>query len=121
MTELNPNVIVGQNIKMLRERMGLTQDALSKYLNTSREQIAYFETGARAVPTAQLSKLASLFCMDEYDFYEQDPLKKKMNIAFAFRAQELEPQDLETIARFKKVIRNYLNMQKAIAHERADA
>jgi transcriptional regulator with XRE-family HTH domain len=117
MTANTPNIIIGQNIKLLREGLGLTQEALAQYLNTAREQIAYYESGTRSVPTTQLSKLADLFCMNEYDFYEEDTEKRKVNIAFAFRADNIESQDLESIARFKKIVRNYLNMQKVLGHE----
>jgi transcriptional regulator with XRE-family HTH domain len=110
MTITNPDKIIGQNIKLLREGLGITQDSLAEYLNTSREQIAYYEAGSRSIPTAQLSKLSDLFCMDEYDFYEIDPQKSKMNISFAFRADTLSSQDLESIAKFKKIVRNYINM-----------
>jgi len=114
MTIANPNIIIGQNIKTLREKMGLTQDALAKYLDTSREQVAYYETGRRSTPSVQLSKLANLFCMNEYDFYEEDLQSRSINIAFAFRADELQPQDLQSIAQFKKIVLNYISMKKAM-------
>ena len=109
--------IVGQNIKLFREKLGLTQDALAQYLLTTREQISYYETGARSVTTAHLNSLANLFCINEYDFYEEDSQMKNLNICFAFRADELQPNDLQSIAQFKKVVRNYLNMKKALTSE----
>jgi transcriptional regulator with XRE-family HTH domain len=109
--------IVGENIKSLREKMNLTQEALAHYLNTPRENISYYETGARSIPSSQLSKLANLFCMSEYDFYEENIENKEINIAFAFRAAELKPKDLESIAQFKKIVRNYMNMQKVLGDE----
>ena len=117
MTIPDSNIIIGQNIKSLREKMGLTQDALAQYLDTKREYIGYYEIGQRSIPSTQLSKLANLFCMNEYDFYEADMQNKNINIAFAFRAEELQAQDLESIAQFKKIVRNYINMQKALCDE----
>jgi transcriptional regulator with XRE-family HTH domain len=117
MTTANPNIIIGQNIRTLREKMGLTQDALAQYLNTKREYVAYYEIGKRSIPSAQLSKLANLFCMNEYDFYEEDMQNRNINIAFAFRADELQVQDLESIAQFKKIVRNYISMKKAMGNE----
>ena len=117
MTISNPNIIIGQNIRTLREKMGLTQEALAQYLNTKREAIAYYEIGQRSVPSGQLSKLANLFCMNEYDFYEEDLQNRSINIAFAFRADELQAQDLESIAQFKKIVRNYISMRKAMGNE----
>jgi transcriptional regulator with XRE-family HTH domain len=117
MTIANPNIIIGQNIKTLREKMGLTQEALANYLCTSREQIGYYEIGQRSIPSAQLSKLANLFCMNEYDFYEEDLQKRSINLAFAFRADELHAQDLQSIAQFKKIVRNYISMKNAMGNE----
>lgn len=97
--------------------MSLTQDALAKYLNCKREYIAYYETGQRSIPSSQLIKLANLFCMNEYDFYEEGSPNKNINIAFAFRADELNSQDLESIAQFKKIVRNYINMKKVLGNE----
>jgi transcriptional regulator with XRE-family HTH domain len=116
MTIINPNIIIGQNIRTLREKMGLTQEALAQYLNAKREAIAYYEIGQRSIPSAQLSKLANLFCMNEYDFYEEDLQGRSINIAFAFRADEFQAQDLESIAQFKKIVRNYISMKKAIGN-----
>jgi transcriptional regulator with XRE-family HTH domain len=117
MTDLNPNSVVGQNIRLLREELGLTQDALAQYLNIPREQVSYYENGSRSIPTAQLSKLAEFFCLKEFDFYESDLSKRKTNIAFAFRADALEPQDFTGIALFKKIVRNYLSMKENLCHE----
>lgn len=111
------NKIVGQNIKQLREQFKLTQEALAQYLDTSREQVAYYETGSRPISSGHLNKLANLFCMQEYDFYEEDTNKRKLNIVFAFRADSLQQTDLESIAKFKKIVRNYLNMKKSISDE----
>ncbi len=113
MATINPNIIIGQNIKTLRDKIGLTQDALAQYLGTSREQVGYYEIGHRAVPSTQLSKLANLFCMNEFDFYEENMQNRSINIAFAFRADDLQPQDLQSIAQFKKIVHNYMSMKKA--------
>lgn len=115
MISTNSNITIGQNIKILREKMALTQDGLAQYLGTSREQIGYYEIGKRSIPSAQLSKLANLFCMNEYDFYEEDLANRSINIAFALRADELQTQDLQSIAQFKKIVHNYLSMKKAIS------
>lgn len=110
------NLIIGQNIKALRERLQLTQESLAAYLGIAREQVAYFEAGTRTVSTDQLSKLANIFCIDEYDFFEPDAQKRNVNFSFAFRADSLESRDLESMARFKKIIRNYMNMKSRL-HE----
>ena len=116
-TTQNTNQITGDNIRMLRNKVGLTQEALAQYLNTSREQIAYYESGSRLVSSLHLSKLADLFCMNEYDFFEENLINKNINIAFAFRADTLQPTDLASIAKFKKIVRNYINMRNVAGNE----
>ena len=96
--------------------MGLTQEMLAHYLGTSREQVGYYEIGSRSVTTDHLAKLADLFCMNEYEFYEEDPEKFQINLAFAFRAEGIGTDNLNTIAQFKRVVRNYLNMKSAVAN-----
>ncbi len=113
----NNTIPVGGNIKFLRTKLGITQDALAQFLGITREYIAYYEAGSRPVPTIHLSKMANLFCMNEFDFYEENPEKSKINIAFAFRADSLQPEDLNSIALFKKVVRNYINMKSALTDE----
>lgn len=116
MATTNPNAVIGQNLKRLREQMAITQDTLAQFLETSREQIAYYESGSRTLPSSQLSKLANLFCLDEYDFYEEDSENQRVNLAFAFRADCINPKDLDSIAQFKRIVRNYLNMKKVISN-----
>lgn len=114
---LNTNQVTGHNIKLLRCKIGLSQQSLAEYLDTSREQVAYYENGSRLVSSTHLSKLADLFCINEYDFFEEDITSRNINIAFAFRADTLHQTDLASIAKFKKIVRNYLNMKIAIHNE----
>ncbi|RZJ63091.1 MAG: XRE family transcriptional regulator [Flavobacterium sp.] len=112
----NASQVVGNNIKAFRARIGLTQEAMAEYLATSREQVAYYENGSRTVSSEHLAKMADLFCVNEYDFFEADTAQKTVNMALAFRAEELQAVDLVSIAKFKKIVRNYLNMKKALAN-----
>jgi transcriptional regulator with XRE-family HTH domain len=103
---------IGKNIKLLREKIGLTQDEIANYLDLSRIQIIRYEQGTSSVPTKNLAKLATLFSIDEYDFYEDDLSALTANLVFAFRANELNVEDLKTIAAFKKIAMNYLKMKQ---------
>jgi transcriptional regulator with XRE-family HTH domain len=112
--QMNQNQVVGSNIKRFRERMGLTQDALAGFLGIPREQISYWESGARTISTSHLSKMADLFCLDDYAFYEEEKSEQDVNLAFAFRADGISANDLENIAAFKRVVKNYLSMKKML-------
>ncbi|MFN0081652.1 MAG: helix-turn-helix domain-containing protein [Ferruginibacter sp.] len=48
------------NIKMIREKFGITQQQLAQYLDVSHSAVALAETGKRLLPTAALIKLNTL-------------------------------------------------------------
>lgn len=109
---MNEAKFIGNNIRLYRERMGLNQSDLASYLEVQREVISYYETGTREVPIDQLLKLSTLFGIELYDLLEEDAEISKANAAFAFRADELGQSDLEQIASFRKIVRNYLGLVK---------
>lgn len=110
------NETVGTNIHQFRDRLGSTQSSVAEYLGISRELISYYETGARPVPTDHLQKLADLFGIDAYDLLEADSAQQQANMAFAFRADELTPEDLGSIAAFQRIVNNYLKMKQRLSH-----
>jgi transcriptional regulator with XRE-family HTH domain len=114
---MNQNLIIGENIKNFREKLGLTQEVLAGYLGINREEVSYYENGKRPVPTDIISKVAKLFGLDEYDLFETDSEAREAKVALAFRAESLLPEDLVHIADFRKIVLNYLNMKKALSHE----
>ncbi len=117
MESTTTTLVIGDNIRQLRTKIGLTQEELAKYLDTPREQVTYYETGSRTPSSTHLVKMADLFCVNEYDLYAEDLSERSINVAFAFRANELGAEDLNRMAAFKKIVRNYLNMKKVLANE----
>jgi transcriptional regulator with XRE-family HTH domain len=111
---MDPNHIIGNNIRYFRDKLGLTQEELASFLSINREEISYFENGKRSVPSGLLTRLAELFGLDEIDFYEQDSSLIAANTAFAFRSVELAGGDLHSLAAFRKVTNNYIKMKKLL-------
>lgn len=109
--------LIGRNMRLFRERLGLTQESFSNYLGISREEVSYYETGRRSTPTEIMTKASKLFGIDEYDLFEEDDKILESNLAFAFRADEFDHKDYEHIAGFKCIVKNYLNMCNAMKHE----
>ncbi len=107
--------ILSKNLKDFRIKLGLTQDQIAEYLDISREEVSYYETNRRNVPSELISKYSKLFGVDEYDLYEEDSAIKNLNLAFAFRANEISSNDLKVIADFKKIALNYLKIKSALA------
>ena len=103
---------VAGNLLALRQRHGLTQESLANYLGVARPTISYYETGERNIPLEHLEKLANFFGIDTYDLLEENTENQQSMVAFAFRADELNSEDMNGIAAFRKVVRNYLKMKE---------
>jgi transcriptional regulator with XRE-family HTH domain len=108
----------GDIIRLLREKFGFSQEAVSNYLKIKREMISYYETGSREVPLTVLEKLADLFGVDLEIFFAGNVETVDTDLAFAFRADELNEKDMESIAAFRKIIKNY---QRITNLEKRDA
>ena len=105
----NDSTVVA-NITKVRKALGYTQDSIAKYLGISQAAYSKYESGELDTPISVIENLANLFGVDEYDFYEEDTELQLSNMAFAFRADDIVPEDMESIAKFKKIVRNYINM-----------
>ncbi len=117
---MEQNTIIGANIKAYRERLGLTQESVAKFLDVTREMISYYEQGNRNIPTVSISRLANLFGIDEYDLFEPNAEKASANVALAFRINDFNEEDLESMAKFRKIVNNYLGMKRLIADEESN-
>ncbi|MFB6454954.1 helix-turn-helix domain-containing protein [Chitinophaga sp. Hz27] len=94
-------------LKTLREKLGFNQETIANFLGTKREMVSYYETGAREIPLDALEKLADLFGVDLAIFFADSLEEASIDISFAFRADELGSEDIESIAAFRKIIKNY--------------
>lgn len=106
--------MLSENIRELRMKFGYTQGQIAKFLGISSAAVTQYETGARVVPAATVSKLAILFNVDEFELYQEEPQQQQILSAFAFRADELLPQDLKSISEFKKIVLNYFYLSKEL-------
>jgi transcriptional regulator with XRE-family HTH domain len=112
MPPLMNHIIIGQNIARLRKRFGMTQESLAEYLNINRVSVTHYENGERTIPIDVLHRLADLFGIELLDLIEENPDQTIANVAFAFRADQLQTQDLQGIADFRKIVKNYLKLKK---------
>lgn len=112
---MTPDTLIGRNVKSYRVINGFTQEAIANFLGIKREMISYYENGSREIPFDVLTRLSDLYGVDLVDFYEEDEIQLKENITCAFRTDGFECEDLETIAHFKAVVKNYLKMNNLLA------
>lgn len=106
--------VIGRNLKDYRLKMGYSQDQLAKYLGVDRSTISHYETAEREASLVHLSKLADLFGIELEDLSEPDAVNKAANLAFAFRRDGFDEQDLESIASFQKIVKNYVKMTEIL-------
>ena len=111
------NMTVGENIKRMRKRSGLTQEHVARFLGIDQTLVSKMETGQRSIGAAALEKLCDLFfcTLDDLLGEETDPSRKK---AVAFRADNLEPDDLRAIAAIGRIVRNLEDL--AVLEKEAD-
>lgn len=102
--------IIGNNIKNYRIKLGFSQDHIANYLGIDRTAISKYENGEREISLVNLNKLADLFGIELDYLLEPKTVDKTANLAFAFRKQGLEQQDIRSIAEFQKVVKNYMKI-----------
>ena len=67
------NFIVGQNIRDLRHRNGLTTKMLAKMLGVSQQQLSRYERGVNKIDVSVVFKIISIFHVSyEYLFPETE-------------------------------------------------
>lgn len=111
------NPTVGKNIKLFREKFGFTQDAFSEFLGINRSVLSYYESGKRTVPISVISKASDIFGIDGHDLFEKNSIENSANLAFAFRAENLNSEDLLEISSFKRIVKNYLQLRQLKVNE----
>lgn len=114
---METSVIVGRNLKDYRLRYEYTQDQIANYLEVDRSTVSYYESGDREISIIHLNKLCDLYYIELEDLLEPDEASKSVNLAFAFRTESKNEQDLKSIAQFQKIVKNYLKMRKMLKNE----
>lgn len=109
---MSKNLVIGNNIKKLREQIGLSQKNIAEYLNVDQSLISKIESGERSLSIDLLEKLSNLFCC---------PLKKlladgslELKVEFAFRTNNLDEKDLFALASVNKIVMNQMTMDEMI-------
>lgn len=105
---MEPSVLP-KNFLKLRETLGFSQEKIAEFLNTSREEISYYENGKREIPLDILERASDLFGVELQDFFSKE---SAVGIHIAYRADDCSKEDLEQIARFKKIVKNYQRINR---------
>ena len=100
----------GLVIKGLREKYGYTQDKVAEYLGIKREMISFYENEGREIPLEVLEKLSDLFGVELDVFFVDNVDEALAEVVFAFRKDDLESDDMDNMAAFGKIVKNYLKI-----------
>ncbi len=107
--------IIAMNFKKLRDTLGFNQEKVGQYLACSREEISYYENGTREIPLSVLEKASDLFGVELADFFSEE---ESIGIRIAYRADDCTVEDLNQVAQFKRILKNYQRINRLIQTER---
>ncbi|PKO00114.1 MAG: hypothetical protein CVU42_05070 [Chloroflexi bacterium HGW-Chloroflexi-4] len=103
-------IIIGNNVKFLRERAKLSQEELAEYLEVDLDFVVSLENGDRNISTGKLERISELFgCPTRLLLKEEVPTE---TFDYAFHTVDGQEMDLNTIAAINRVALNLLEMQR---------
>ena len=109
---------IHEKLRMMREKAGLRQEQIAGYLGVTQTFISKVETGERNLTVDQLESLMSLY---GYNLDAFSTLEEELHpIQFAFRAQDVNRNDLQVISDIGKIAINCRFMEKILgeSHDR---
>lgn len=110
---MNKNLIIlGNNLKNLRENANLTQKHIADYLKIDQSLISKFEKGERSISSDMLNELANLYCCPITKLLEEKEIVPEFKIAF--RTQTINTDDLFALAQINRIALNLTQMNKLL-------
>ena len=106
--------MVGRNLKLLREANNFTQQQMASFLGINRSPYANYEAEERETHLEILEKAADILGAELSVFFEEDINTVKSMLICAFRAEDLSKEDMEEVAAFKNLVKNYLKINRLL-------
>ncbi len=110
------NTIIGKNLKALREFNQFSQEQVADFLGLNRSTYANYEIGIREVPLHVLEKCTHLYGCDLTLLFEENEANMQDALVCAFRVDDLSVSDMEEVAHFKEIVKNYLKIDYILQH-----
>lgn len=101
---------IGNKLKLFREESGFTQKNIADYLKVDQSFISKIEAGERSIASDLLEKLLVLYGHDLGALINDSHENKIMK--FAFRANELTSEDMETLHDINRIALNSVFMME---------
>jgi len=108
--------MIGNTIKLLREKAGFKQIQVAKYLGIDQTYLSKIEANERNVPVEILEELAILYRINIEDF-ELDDISIEP-VTFSMRSKDINNDDLHTIAIINKIAYNSNVMTKILENNK---
>ena len=108
-------MVVGRNLKALREANGYTQEQVANFLGIGRSAYANYEAGERETPMEVMERASELFGCELALLFDEDEQAVKNMLVCAFRVDNLSVNDMKEVAAFKNIVLNYLKMERLMA------
>ena len=108
-------MVVGRNLKALREANGYTQELVANFLGIGRSAYANYEAGERETPMEVMERASELFGCELALLFDEDEQAVKNMLVCAFRADNLSVNDMKEVAAFKNIVLNYMKMERLMA------
>lgn len=106
-------ITIGNRIKSLRERCGLSQETLANYIGVSSQAVSKWEKGNTLPSVENIKTIASLFCVstDElFDFSNYKYERKIEEIVKEFNNEWGKDSKCNNLPRCREIIQNGLNL-----------
>lgn len=112
---MEEKMVVGRNLKALREANGYTQEQVANFLGIGRSAYANYEAGERETPMEVMERASELFGCELALLFDEDEQAVKNMLVCAFRADNLSVNDMKEVAAFKNIVLNYMKMERLMA------
>ncbi len=100
---------IGVRIRCLREKSRISQAQMADYLKMDQSMISKIENGERNPNLEMIDALSSLFGCDVEGQILSD--KSCESLTFAFRANSVSSEDMQTIASVNRIAMNLREMK----------
>lgn len=109
------NTFIGKIMKQCREYNSFSAQQVATFLDIERSTYANYEAGIREAPLEVLERCADLYGCDLDLFFSEKALTENDMLVCAFRVDNLSTGDMQEIALFKNIVKNYLKMNNLLA------
>ena len=95
---MEEKMVVGRNLKALREANGYTQEQVANFLGIGRSAYANYEAGERETPMEVMERASELFGCELALLFDEDEQAVRNMLVCAFRADNLSVNDMKEVA-----------------------